>query len=57
MPSARRPVRIANCSGAAGDPGDFMLAQAQAGPVDFITGDYLAGQSNFIISHSFAHME
>ncbi|PNP76201.1 hypothetical protein FNYG_10490 [Fusarium nygamai] len=40
--SSKRPVRIANCSGAAGDPGDHMLAQAQGGPVDFITGDYLA---------------
>ncbi|KAK9781223.1 hypothetical protein SCAR479_05044 [Seiridium cardinale] len=38
----RRPVRIANCSGATPDPGDFMLHQATAGPIDVITGDYLA---------------
>jgi hypothetical protein len=38
----RRPIRIANCSGATPDPGDFMLHQATAGPVDVITGDYLA---------------
>ncbi|KAH6643289.1 hypothetical protein BKA67DRAFT_665109 [Truncatella angustata] len=38
----RRPVRIANCSGASPDPGDFMLHQAVSGPVDVITGDYLA---------------
>lgn len=38
----RRPVRIANCSGAIPDQGDFMLHQATAGPVDVITGDYLA---------------
>ena len=48
-PSARwdrergsRPVRIANCSGARGDPGYQMRRQATLGPVDFITGDYLA---------------
>ncbi|KAK2796357.1 hypothetical protein FQN51_009447 [Onygenales sp. PD_10] len=38
----QRPVRIANCSGARGDPGYQMLRQATLGDVDFITGDYLA---------------
>ncbi|KAK6385512.1 hypothetical protein LTS17_001080 [Exophiala oligosperma] len=38
----RRPVRIANCSGAASDPGFQMYRQATAGPIDAITGDYLA---------------
>ncbi|KAI3325729.1 DUF1446-domain-containing protein [Xylariaceae sp. AK1471] len=42
MAPARRPIRIANCSGAIADPGDLMLTQATAGPVDVITGDYLA---------------
>lgn len=42
MPGARRAVRIANCSGAAGDVGFQMLRQAINGPVDVITGDYLA---------------
>lgn len=37
-----RPCRIANCSGARGDPGYQMHRQATFGPVDFITGDYLA---------------
>lgn len=37
-----RPVRIANCSGARGDPGYQMRRQATQGDVDFITGDYLA---------------
>lgn len=37
-----RPVRIANCSGARGDPGYQMRRQATQGHVDFITGDYLA---------------
>ncbi|KAH9905746.1 hypothetical protein F4778DRAFT_677890 [Xylariomycetidae sp. FL2044] len=39
---SRRPIRIGNCSGASPDPGDLMLAQATAGPLDVITGDYLA---------------
>jgi hypothetical protein len=37
-----RPARIANCSGARGDPGYQMRRQATQGDVDFITGDYLA---------------
>ncbi|KAF4592253.1 DUF1446 domain-containing protein [Ophiocordyceps camponoti-floridani] len=40
--SFRRPVRIANCSGASTDAGVHMLRQATLGPVDVITGDYLA---------------
>lgn len=35
-------MRIANCSGANPDPGYKMLEQAVSGPVDAITGDYLA---------------
>ncbi|KAF2769374.1 DUF1446-domain-containing protein [Teratosphaeria nubilosa] len=42
MGSTRRAVRIANCSGAVPDPGDHMYNQAKYGPVDVITGDYLA---------------
>lgn len=38
----KRPVHIANCSGAKGDPGYQMLRQATQGDVDVITGDYLA---------------
>ncbi|QYS95432.1 DUF1446 domain protein [Trichoderma simmonsii] len=37
-----RPIRIANCSGALTDPGILMYNQAKYGPVDVITGDYLA---------------
>ena len=40
---SRRPVRVANCSGAKVDPGIHMLNQARNGDVDVITGDYLAG--------------
>ncbi|KAM5341975.1 hypothetical protein ACJ41O_015006 [Fusarium nematophilum] len=39
----QRAVRIANCSGARGDPGYQMKRQIELGDVDFITGDYLAG--------------
>ncbi|WPV28115.1 hypothetical protein CLAFUW7_04518 [Fulvia fulva] len=39
MATPRRPVRIANCSG---DPGYHVYNQAKHGPVDVITGDYLA---------------
>lgn len=60
-----RPVKVANCSGYAGecplrssfrkyadinlfseiaDPSWQMLRQATLGDVDFITGDYLAGE-------------
>ncbi|KAK4556572.1 hypothetical protein LTR86_006143 [Recurvomyces mirabilis] len=42
MGSVKRAVRIANCSGAVPDPGEHMLNQAKYGPVDVITGDYLA---------------
>ncbi|KAL4754595.1 hypothetical protein BDW72DRAFT_114779 [Aspergillus terricola var. indicus] len=39
---AKRPVRVANCSGYHGDPAYEMYRQATLGDVDFITGDYLA---------------
>lgn len=37
-----RPVRIANCAGGQMEPGWQMRKQATLGPVDFITGDWLA---------------
>ncbi|CAK7230055.1 hypothetical protein SCUCBS95973_007444 [Sporothrix curviconia] len=37
-----RAVRIANCSGGQMEPGWQMRKQASLGPVDFITGDWLA---------------
>ncbi|KAJ0413470.1 hypothetical protein BJY00DRAFT_306309 [Aspergillus carlsbadensis] len=42
MSQPKRAVRIANCSGATSDPGVHMYNQAKYGPVDVITGDYLA---------------
>lgn len=53
MAPPRRAVRVANCSGAAVDPGDVMYTQAVAGPVDVITGDYLA-EAN-LASHAEAY--
>ena len=38
----KRPVRIANASGARGDPAYQMYRQCTLGDIDFITGDYLA---------------
>jgi hypothetical protein len=37
-----RPVRIANCSGFYGDRFSAPLEQLDGGPVDYLTGDYLA---------------
>lgn len=39
----RRPVRIGNCAGAACDAAYQMLRQCVNGPIDVVTGDYLAG--------------
>jgi hypothetical protein len=47
-PAARRPVRIANCSGFYGD----RIAAARemlAGPIDVLTGDYLAELTMLIL--------
>ena len=37
-----RPIRIGNCSGSPNDNGSKMYEQAVSGPIDAITGDYLA---------------
>ncbi|KAF2115091.1 hypothetical protein BDV96DRAFT_646940 [Lophiotrema nucula] len=52
---AKRPVRIANCSGYKADPGYHMKYQAELGDVDFITGDYLAEVN--IAENAQAHAE
>lgn len=39
----RRPIRIGNCAGAACDAGYQMYRQCTLGPIDVVTGDYLAG--------------
>jgi hypothetical protein len=38
----KSPIRIANVSGAMFDPGFHMYNQATKGPIDALTGDYLA---------------
>ncbi|MFO0736756.1 MAG: acyclic terpene utilization AtuA family protein [Labilithrix sp.] len=42
MTEARRPIRIANASGFFGDRMSAIAEVANGGPVDVITGDYLA---------------
>jgi hypothetical protein len=37
-----RPVRIANCSGFYGDRLSAPKEMLDGGPIDFLTGDYLA---------------
>ena len=38
----RRPVRIGNASGFLGDRASALVEMVEGGPVDFVTGDYLA---------------
>ncbi|WP_298212206.1 acyclic terpene utilization AtuA family protein [Ferrimicrobium sp.] len=40
--SEQRPVRIANCSGFYGDRFSAALEMVEGGPIDVLTGDYLA---------------
>lgn len=42
MATAKRPIRIGNCSGAIGDGPDQMYRLATEGPIDAIFADYLA---------------
>lgn len=42
MTAARQPVRIANCSGFYGDRLAAAREMVDGGPIDFLTGDYLA---------------
>ncbi|CAF3797181.1 unnamed protein product [Adineta steineri] len=42
MNQQKRPIRIGNVSGAMFDPGYHMYNQATSGPIDALTGDYLA---------------
>jgi hypothetical protein len=45
----RRPVRIANCSGFYGDRIDAAAAMVEGGPIDVLTGDYLAELTMLIL--------
>ena len=46
---ARRACRIANCSGGAYDSGFQMLRAITEGPIDVVTGDYIA-ESNLAVN-------
>jgi hypothetical protein len=45
----RRPVRIANCSGFYGDMIDAARQMVEGGPIDVLTGDYLAELTMLIL--------
>lgn len=47
---ARRPVRIANCSGFYGDRMSAMAEMLRGGEVDVITGDYLAEVTMLVLA-------
>ena len=49
---ARRPVRIANCSGFYGDRLSAAREMVDGGPIDFLTGDYLAELTMLILHKS-----
>jgi hypothetical protein len=46
---ARRPVRIANCSGFYGDRAAAAREMVEGGPIDVLTGDYLAELTMLIL--------
>ncbi|MFB9834868.1 acyclic terpene utilization AtuA family protein [Actinoallomurus acaciae] len=47
-----RPVRIANCSGFYGDRMSALAEMVEGGPVDVITGDYLAEVTMLVLAKS-----
>src|SRR6516164_4801681 len=49
MPSKSEPLRIANCSGFYGDRLSAAREMVEGGPIDFLTGDYLAEMTMMIL--------
>ncbi|MGC9961898.1 MAG: acyclic terpene utilization AtuA family protein [Acidimicrobiales bacterium] len=47
-----RPVRIANCSGFYGDRLAALAEMVEGGPVDIVTGDYLAEVTMLVLARS-----
>jgi hypothetical protein len=45
----QRPIRIANCSGFYGDRASAALEMVEGGPIDVLTGDYLAELTMLIL--------
>ena len=50
MSEVRRPVRIANCSGFFGDRLDAAREMVEGGPIDVLTGDWLAELTMLILA-------
>jgi hypothetical protein len=48
--TGRRPVRIANCSGFYGDRLEALAEMVGGGPVDVVTGDYLAEVTMLVLA-------
>ena len=48
----RRPVRIANCSGFYGDRLSAAKEMVEGGPIDVLTGDWLAELTMLILARS-----
>ena len=48
--SERRPVRIATCSGFFGDRIDAAREMVEGGPIDVLTGDWLAELTMLILA-------
>ncbi|MGH3399773.1 MAG: acyclic terpene utilization AtuA family protein, partial [Streptosporangiaceae bacterium] len=48
-PTERQPVRVANCSGFYGDLLDAARQMVEGGPIDVLTGDYLAELTMLIL--------
>ncbi|HZD37027.1 MAG TPA: acyclic terpene utilization AtuA family protein, partial [Actinomycetes bacterium] len=48
--TGRRPVRIANCSGFYGDRLEALAEMVTGGPVDVVTGDYLAEVTMLVLA-------
>lgn len=49
-PRADRPVRIANCSGFFGDRMSALSEVVRGGPIDVVTGDYLAEVTMLVLA-------
>ena len=50
MSETRRPVRVANCSGFFGDRIDAAREMVEGGPIDVLTGDWLAELTMLILA-------
>ena len=52
MPTADGAIRVANCSGFYGDRVAAAREMVEGGPIDFLTGDWLAELTMYILSRS-----